>query len=50
MAKTTPLGIRFSLDIKAALKKAAKDEARRLSNLIERIVSEWLRSKGYLPK
>lgn len=49
MAKTTPLGIRFSPEVKAALDKAAKDEARSLSNLIERIVAEWLRSNGYPP-
>ena len=48
MAKTTPLGVRFNPETKAALDKAARDEDRSLSNLIERIVAEWLRAKGYL--
>jgi hypothetical protein len=48
MAKTTPLGVRLNPETKAALDKAAKDEARSLSNLIERVLTEWLKAKGYL--
>ena len=48
MAQTKPLGVRMSPDTKAALDKAAKDEVRSLSSLIEKILTDWLKSKGYL--
>jgi len=50
MVKTPSLGVRVQPDTKAALEKAAKDDDRTVSSLVERIVREWLREKGYLPK
>lgn len=50
MAKTPSLGIRVQPETKAALDKAAKDDLRSVSSLIEKILVEWLRAKGYLPK
>lgn len=47
MAKTTPLGVRISEEAKAALAKAAKDDMRSMASLIEKILVEWLREKGY---
>ncbi|HEX2526906.1 MAG TPA: hypothetical protein VHL31_11510 [Geminicoccus sp.] len=49
MAKTNSLGVRLQPDVKAALEKAAKDDMRSLSSLMEKIVTEWLRERGYLP-
>ncbi len=50
MAKTTPLGIRLEPDVREALTRAAKDDARSISSLIAKILSDWLRERGYLPK
>jgi hypothetical protein len=50
MPKTPSLGVRVQPETKAALEKAAKDDLRSVSSLIEKILVEWLRSKGYLAK
>lgn len=50
MPKTPSLGVRVQPETKAALEKAAKDDLRSVSSLIEKILVEWLREKGYLPK
>ncbi len=48
MAKTTPLGVRVSSETKEALEKAAKDDMRSMASLIEKILVDWLKAKGYL--
>jgi hypothetical protein len=48
MAKTKPLGVRVEPETKAALERAAKDDLRSVSSMIEKILVEWLRAKGYL--
>lgn len=48
MAKTTPLGVRLDPEVRDALARAAKDDARSISSLISKIVAEWLRERGYL--
>ena len=50
MVKTPSLGVRLSPDVKSALEKAAKDDIRSLSSLVEKVLTEWLRDKGYLAK
>jgi hypothetical protein len=50
MAKTPSLGVRVQPEVKAALVKAAKDDLRSVSSLLEKIAIEWLRERGYLPK
>jgi len=49
VGKTPSLGVRVQPDTKAALEKAAQDDLRSVSSLIEKILVEWLRAKGYLP-
>jgi hypothetical protein len=49
MTKTAPLGFRVEPDTKAALEKAAQDDDRSVSSLVERILKAWLRDRGYLP-
>ena len=44
-----PVFIRVESKTKAAIEKAAADEQRSVSNLIERVMTEWLRHNGYLP-
>lgn len=48
MGKTPSLGVRVQPETKAALEKAAKDDLRSVSSLIEKVLVEWLRAKGYL--
>jgi hypothetical protein len=46
--KTLPISFRLPEDKKEALERAAKDDVRSVSSLIEKIVTEWLRQGGYL--
>jgi hypothetical protein len=48
MVKLPSLGVRVTAEVKAALEKAAKDEVRTLSSMIEKILVDWLRANGYL--
>jgi len=50
MAKTHPLGFRVEPEVKVALEKAAKDDARSVSSLIQLILTDWLRERGYLAR
>lgn len=50
MAKTEALSVRVPPAIKKAVEKAAKDDHRSVASLVDKIVTEWLREKGYLPK
>jgi hypothetical protein len=50
MPKTPSLGVRVEPETKAALEKAAKDDLRSVSSLVEKILVQWLRSHGYLKK
>jgi hypothetical protein len=44
----SPLGFRVNPEMKAALGSAAKDDARSVSSLAQKIITEWLKAKGYL--
>jgi hypothetical protein len=44
------IGIRVEPELKAALERAAKDDRRTVSSLVEGLLEDWLREKGYLPK
>ena len=48
MSKTHPLGFRIERDIKEALVKAAKEDHRSVSSLVELVLVRWLRERGYL--
>ena len=50
MAKTPSLGVRVLPEVKEALERAARDDDRTVSSMVERIISVWLRERGYLPK
>ena len=50
MTKTPYLGVRVQPEVKAALERAAADDLRSVSSLVEKIAVEWLRERGYLPK
>ncbi len=46
--RTTQTIIRTKPSLKAAAEKAARDDGRSLSSLIEKLLADYLRSKGYL--
>jgi hypothetical protein len=43
-----PLSVRFIPAVRAALEKAAKDDARPISSLVQKIVADWLKERKYL--
>jgi hypothetical protein len=49
-SRRQPFAFRLKPEIKEALEKAAQDDGRPASNLIEKILSDWLKAKGYLPE
>ena len=48
MGKTPSLGVRLQPKVKTALQQAAEADIRSLSSMVEKILTEWLRAKGYL--
>ena len=50
MDKSLPTSVRLTPQTKAALERAAKDDDRSVSSLVERVVRGWLTERGYLSK
>lgn len=50
MAKTAAISVRVADAVKAAAEKAAADDSRTVAALVDKILTDWLREKGYLPK
>lgn len=46
--KSLPISFRLPSNVKEALEKAAKDDVRSVSSLMEKIVTHWLRQHSYL--
>jgi hypothetical protein len=44
----TPLSIRFDATVRAALDKAAADDMRPAGVLVQKVMIEWLKARGYL--
>ncbi len=40
--------IRFDPVVKAALEKAAKEDARTVSSLVQKVLSDWLKERKFL--
>jgi hypothetical protein len=40
--------VRFEPPVKAAIDKAAKDDARSASSLIQKVMADWLKERKYL--
>jgi hypothetical protein len=43
-----PVSFRIRADVKAAAEKAAVDDHRSLSSLIEKVLADYLKQQGYL--
>lgn len=48
--KTAQVNLRIAPTLKEAADKAAADDQRSLTSLIEKLLTDYLRDKGYLPK
>jgi hypothetical protein len=48
--KTAQVNLRIDPHLKAAADKAAADDHRSLTSLIEKLLSDYLKRRGYLPK
>ncbi len=46
--KTVPLNLRIKPSLKAAAERAAADDQRSLTSLIEKLLADYLRERGYL--
>jgi hypothetical protein len=50
MPKTSAISVRVSDQVKAAAEKAAADDHRSLASLMEKLLTEHLKAKGYLER
>ena len=50
MAKLEPIGLRLEPEERAALEKAAAADARTMSALARKVLTDWLRQGGWLKK
>jgi hypothetical protein len=48
--KTAQVNLRLQPALKSAAERAAADDHRSLTSLIEKLLSDYLRKRGYLPK
>jgi hypothetical protein len=48
--KSAIVQLRIRPSLKAAAEKAATDDERTLTSLMEKLLADYLRKKGYLPK
>jgi hypothetical protein len=48
--KTAQVNLRLLPEMKAAAEKAAADDKRSLTSLIEKLLDDHLRERGYLPQ
>jgi len=48
--KTAPISFRLPPEVKEALEKAAKDDTRSVSSLLEKVITHWLIEKAYLER
>jgi hypothetical protein len=46
--KSVPLGLRITPSLKDAIDRAASDDGRPLASFVERVLTDYLRKKGYL--
>jgi hypothetical protein len=50
VARTASIGIRVEPELKDVIEKAAKADRRTMASLIEKVMVEWLKANGHLPK
>jgi hypothetical protein len=45
-----PVSFRLPTEVKAAAEKAAEEDHRSVSSLIEKVLTDWLKKNGFLKK
>lgn len=50
MTKKAALSIRISTQLKKAIERAAADDGRSVASLVQKVLSDYLKAKGYLGK
>jgi hypothetical protein len=50
MTKGIPISFRLPAETRTALEKVAKEDMRSISSMLEKIVTEYLRQNGHLPR
>jgi hypothetical protein len=50
LPKSLPVSVRLPPGIKEAAEKAAAEDTRSLSSFIEKVLTDFLKKNGYLPK
>lgn len=48
--KSLPMSFRLPIEVKAAAEKAAAADSRSVASLVEKVLTDFLRKNGYLPK
>ena len=48
VSKPIATSVRFEPPVKVALEKAAKDDARSITSLVTKVMTDWLKEHGYL--
>jgi hypothetical protein len=48
LIKLAPIGVRLPPAEKAALEKAARDDARPVATMAQKIITDWLKDRKYL--
>ncbi len=48
MTRSAPISFRIEPELKEALERAAKEDMRSVSSMVEKVLTTWLREKGYL--
>jgi hypothetical protein len=50
VVKTAAISVRIDARLKAAIDKAAEEDHRTTTSLVEKILSDWAKEHGYLKK
>lgn len=48
--RSVPVGLRLTPTLKKAIDQAAADDSRSVASLVEKVLTDFLKSKGYLKK
>jgi hypothetical protein len=48
MRKDTQISYRLSTETKEGLERAAQDDRRTVSSLVDKILADWLQANGYM--
>ncbi len=49
-SRNAPLAFRITPELKAALERAAEEDARSVSSLVIKVLTEWAKANGHLEK